>query len=327
MDCEMLRFRATRQQASFIYSTPLAVAPNGFISVASRPTCLGWTPSPAVVVSSAMIHRYLVCGVLSLLLFPVGCSSNKPAAKAAGGAKTLRVMTYNIHIAKGLDDKFDLQRIANVIKAANVDVVAVQEVDVKARRSGGVDEAAELARLTGMHGIFGKAIDHDGGDYGQVILSRRPIQKMDVHKLPNAADHEQRIALVARIKQPKPLPNLLFVGTHLHAKNDPELRLAQAVELNRILKNDLSAQKPAAMLLGDFNATPDSEVMKLMGESWEDATADSGPTVPSEAPRRKIDYILLPKGHGWEVVSAKVLDEPVASDHRPVVVELKWKGQ
>jgi endonuclease/exonuclease/phosphatase (EEP) superfamily protein YafD len=81
------------------------------------------------------------------------------------------------------------------------------------------------------------------------------------------------------------------------------------------------------MVLGDLNATPDSEVMKRMAETWDDATADAGLTFPANKPDRKIDYVLLPKGHAWEVVSAKVVDEPVASDHRPVVVELKWKGQ
>jgi endonuclease/exonuclease/phosphatase family metal-dependent hydrolase len=280
-----------------------------------------------------MIKRYtpgaVVLALLPLLLSLAGCATNNDATpKRTRDADTLRVMTYNIHIAKGLDEKFDLQRIANIIKAADVDVVAVQEVDVNARRSGNVDEAAELARLTGMHGLFGKAIDHDGGDYGQAVLSRRPILSMDVHKLPAVPGEEQRIALVARIAQPRPLPNLLFVGTHLHHKGDgDELRLAQAAELNRILKEHMTAHDPAVLLLGDFNASPDSVVMTRMWQSWDDPTADAGMTVPAEHPNRKIDYLLLPKGHNWEVVSAKVLDEPVASDHRPVVVELRWKGK
>src|SRR5688572_7821086 len=89
-----------------------------------------------------------------LLMLPVVSAADKPARDA----RTLRVMTYNIHIARGLDDKIDLQRIANVIKRADVDVVALQEVDVKTRRSGSdVDQLKELAKLTGMHGKFGKA--------------------------------------------------------------------------------------------------------------------------------------------------------------------------
>jgi endonuclease/exonuclease/phosphatase family metal-dependent hydrolase len=275
-----------------------------------------------------MAHRIPTACIL-MLLVSCGCASRRDSTSTSETPRTLRVMSYNIHIARGLDDKIDLPRIAGIIKAANVDVVAVQEVDVNTRRSGiEVDEAAELARLTGMQSVFGKAIDHDGGSYGQAILSRRPIQRMDVHKLPAVAGEEQRIALVARIDQPKPLPDLVFVGTHLHHKKDgDELRLAQATELNQIMKDDLPKREPAVILLGDFNAEPDSEVMKRLGEKWDDATAGSGMTIPAENPTRKIDYVLLPKGHGWEVVSAKVLDEPVASDHRPVVVELKWKAE
>src|SRR5688572_12746619 len=78
----------------------------------------------------------------------------------------LRVLTYNIHHAEGTDGKLDLARIARVIHEQQPDLVALQEVDVKTRRTGGVDQAAELAKLTGMHVAFGKGIDFQGGEYG-----------------------------------------------------------------------------------------------------------------------------------------------------------------
>jgi endonuclease/exonuclease/phosphatase family metal-dependent hydrolase len=243
-------------------------------------------------------------------------------------ARTLRVMTYNIHICQGMDKKFDPQRIADVIKREDVDVVALQEVDNKARRSGKVDQLAELARLTGMHGMFGKARDYDGGEYGQAILSRQPIEKLDVHKLTAVGEQlaptDERIALFATIKQPRPLPDLLFIGTHLHHVSDA-FRVSEANVLNGLLAETIAKREPAVMVLGDFNATPESKVIGAMREKWEDATADVGMTFPADKPVKKIDYVLLPKGHGWTVVSAKVVDEPMASDHRPVVVELKWK--
>jgi endonuclease/exonuclease/phosphatase family metal-dependent hydrolase len=250
--------------------------------------------------------------------------ADAPASAPKRDPATLRVMTYNIHAGRGTDGKLDLERLAKIIRDADVDVVAIQEVDRGTKRSGKIDEPGELARLTGMHAEFGKAIDHDGGDYGQLILSRRPVQKLDVHKLPNEAGHEQRIALFAQIAQPKPLPDLLLVGTHLHAKGGGDaLRLAQAKEIARLLKEDPRASDHAPLLLGDLNSVPRSDAMTFLGESWIDASADSGPTVPAGKPAHKIDYVLVPKGSPWKVVSAKVLDEPVASDHRPVVVELR----
>jgi endonuclease/exonuclease/phosphatase family metal-dependent hydrolase len=272
-----------------------------------------------------MFIRCLLAGLLTLPL--LGADQNPPR-----DARSLRVMTYNIHIGKGMDGKADLPRIANVIKSADVDVVALQEVDLKTRRSGSdVDQLKELSRLTGMHGVFAKARDFDGGEYGQAVLSRAPIADVKVHKLPGDAagpqeQIEERIAVVATIPQEKPLPDLLFVGTHLHHIGESH-RLKQSAEINRILAEHVGKREPAAILLGDLNATPDSETMKRMRETWQDVTADAGMTFPADKPDRKIDYVMLPKDHGWEVVSAKVMDEPVASDHRPVVVELRWKGE
>jgi endonuclease/exonuclease/phosphatase family metal-dependent hydrolase len=269
--------------------------------------------------------------MMLLLTSPLPAAAADPApSPPPRDPRTLRVMTYNIHITQGMDKKFDPARIAKIINDADVDVAAIQEVDRDANRSGKVDQPAELARLTGMKASFAKAIPHDGGEYGQLVLSKRPIQRFDVHVLPNQPGEEQRIAFVAEIAQPGPLPDLLLVGTHLHAKGGTEgdaLRLAQAKALDQLIRED--PRKPpqyAALLMGDLNATPTSESMRVLEPAWVDASADSGPTVPVGKPVRKIDYVLLPKGQGWRVVSAKVLDEPVASDHRPVVVELRWDG-
>ena len=270
-----------------------------------------------------LTRRALLACILTLPLL-AAADGAKPA-KAEGDPRTLRVMTYNIHIGKGTDGKADLARIAGVIKAADPDVVAVQEVDVRTRRSGtDVHQLDELVKLTGMHGRFGKARDYDGGEYGQAILSRQPIENLVVHKLPGDGVQEERIALLTTIKQPRPLPDLLFVGTHLHHVGE-DRRLPQAAEVNRVLKDPI-ASGAAVILAGDLNAKPDGAVMKRMREVWDDTGDPAKLTFPANKPDRNIDYVLLPKGHKWEVVSTKVIDEPMASDHRPVVVELRWNG-
>ncbi len=80
----------------------------------------------------ARMHRHLLrlalAGVLLLaLLWP---------ALDVAAKKTLRVMTYNIHIGIGMDKKLDLQRIADVINRERPDLVGLQEVD-RGVRSGG----------------------------------------------------------------------------------------------------------------------------------------------------------------------------------------------
>jgi hypothetical protein len=64
--------------------------------------------------------------------------------------KTLRVMTYNIHVGVGIDKKLDLQRIGDVINRERPDLVGLQEVDRGVKRTEGKDEIAELAAMTRM---------------------------------------------------------------------------------------------------------------------------------------------------------------------------------
>src|SRR5690349_9616478 len=98
-----------------------------------------------------MMRRRFAQLLLALLLLPLlaGPSAGAADPPPKRDPRTLRVMTYNIHITQGMDKKFDAARIADVIKRADVDVVALQEVDVGVNRSGKVDQVAELARLTG----------------------------------------------------------------------------------------------------------------------------------------------------------------------------------
>ena len=72
-----------------------------------------------------------------------------------------------------------------MINSVRPDLVALQEVDQNTTRTLKVDQAAELARLTGLHFAYGKAMDYEGGGYGQAILSRYPIRHSEVYFLPS----------------------------------------------------------------------------------------------------------------------------------------------
>ena len=235
-----------------------------------------------------------------------------PAAPAS-----LRVLTYNIHIGKGLDGKLDLERIARVIRDSKADVVALQEVDVKTRRTENVDQAAELARLTNMHVHFGKAMDHDGGAYGVAILSRFELSDAKTHALGSEGRSEPRAAAEAHFRVGDGGPRVAFFGTHLEHASEP-LRVKQAEVL---LRATAAADAPIVILAGDFNAEPGSEPMRMLLDRWTDATAKPGdPTFPAGAPKIRIDYILYAPTKHVKVIESQVLDERIASDHRPVLV-------
>ncbi|HEY1189898.1 MAG TPA: endonuclease/exonuclease/phosphatase family protein, partial [Gemmata sp.] len=234
-----------------------------------------------------------------------------------GQQPTVRVLCYNVHHGEGTDGKRDLARIARVIRAADPDLVALQELDDRTKRTGGVDQTAELARLTGLHAAFGKAIDFQGGGYGQAVLSRFPLGGTTVHPLPGGPNREKRIALEARLKVDG--RDLSFVTTHLDHQLAGD-REQQAAKLNELFAG---ADRPV-LLVGDLNATRDSKAFAALAAKWADATAGKGLlTIPADRPKEQIDHVLFRPADRFRVRGAAVPDEPVASDHRPVLVVLE----
>jgi endonuclease/exonuclease/phosphatase family metal-dependent hydrolase len=239
--------------------------------------------------------------------------------------RTLRVLTYNIHHGEGTDGRFDLSRLARVMKSVQPDVIALQEVDQGTERSGGVDQLAELERLTDMHAEFGKAMDYSGGGYGVAVLSRWPLLSTGNHPLPGSPDREPRTALTVQVGSSEHGPLLQFTSTHLDQGRDPENRLAQVKYLNGLL---VRGEGQPTILAGDMNSRPNTEVMEIFEAQWTIASAvDPSPTTPSGRPRSRVDYVLFRPAESWRVLESRVIDEPVASDHRPLLVVLEWTGR
>jgi endonuclease/exonuclease/phosphatase family metal-dependent hydrolase len=108
------------------------------------------------------------------------------------------------------------------------------------------------------------------------------------------------------------LPELVFIGTHLCHQSTQD-RVAQAKTINAAYPPD---SKVVAVLAGDLNARTGSPPMREFSKQWTD-------TMPK---RNKIDYVLVRPTDPWHVVDAKVIREPIASDHDPVLVVLEWRG-
>ncbi|MGB0991732.1 MAG: endonuclease/exonuclease/phosphatase family protein [Akkermansiaceae bacterium] len=228
-------------------------------------------------------------------------------------AKELRIVSYNIHHGAGMDGKLDLKRIAEIIRKEKPDLVALQEVDKNCTRSGNVDQAKALAELLGMHHAYGKTIPLGDGEYGLAVLSKHPIAKSIVHPLPGADRGEARIVFENIITIGK--EKISFSSVHLDHKSEP-IRLEQVKALNKALADGKHPQ----IIAGDFNANPDSGSMKLFASEWS-LFPKKGPnlTMPANKPNMEIDYIAT-RGMGAKKLelSCKVLEEKVASDHRPV---------
>ncbi|NSL88160.1 endonuclease/exonuclease/phosphatase family protein [Chitinophaga solisilvae] len=233
----------------------------------------------------------------------------------------VKVLTYNIHHGENMKGILDLQGIANVILATNPDLVALQEVDSVTQRTGKTDQLKELAAITGMYTYFAKAMDYGGGGYGTGILSRYPIAGGITFSLPTITKgNEPRVAGIITVKLPGD-SLLQFASAHLDAEDKPADRIAQA---NALVEYFRMTQTPA-ILAGDFNAIPTAKEITTLKQLFTDATTQMGPTFPADSPRVKLDYIMVHPKQRWNVTGARIIEEAVASDHRPVLSELEHK--
>jgi endonuclease/exonuclease/phosphatase family metal-dependent hydrolase len=267
--------------------------------------------------------RIAVLGTATLL----GAVTAARADVSSSPDRIMRVMTFNIHHGQGTDGALSLDRIAGVIRARGPEVVGLQEVDRHwSSRSDFADQAAELAADLDMHVAYGANLDLDPPapgqprrQYGTAILSRHPILKWDNTLLPRFGDHEQRGLLHAEIMVRG--VRVQIYNTHLQ-HDDAAERLAQATAITKIVE----AGAGPAVLTGDLNATPGTPEIQEFTEHLSDGwTGDGGFTHPSEQPAHRIDYVMTGGGAATDR-AAVVTDLPAASDHLPVVGDLRVPG-
>ena len=243
-------------------------------------------------------------------------------AQVESDPDVVRILAYNVKHGLGMDGQVDLERIASVIRSLEPDIVTLQEIDSVTTRTGLEDQAARLGELTGMRALFGGFMDYRGGRYGMAMLSRYPVVEWENHRLPDGA--EPRSALAARVELLRPgygqAPQVVVVGVHLYA-NAAE-RLAQATRLVELFADE----EVPVVLAGDFNSIPDSKVIRLLEDvgGWQrPAKEGQAFTFPSEIPDREIDFIMFRPGNRFVVREHRVVPETLASDHRPVLLELE----
>ena len=261
---------------------------------------------------------------LLALLFAVSSAPPLCAARAEPRRVRLNVMSYNIHVGIGMDKKLDLARIADVIKRHRIDIVGLQEVDRGVERTGRVDEMRELARLTGMDYAFAHNLDYQGGQYGVAVLTRFPILTIDHRRYANRRERERRGFI--RVEVEVGGRRLNFVTTHL----DYQWQDGRIFETEQLLDALADVHGPL-IVAGDFNEEPGVGAYELMrkagfADGWRRGPAEDPPgglTYPADKPAKRIDYVFY-RGLGGDVQATASVPDTLASDHRPVVVSLKF---
>lgn len=274
-----------------------------------------------------MKNVYMLLPVLVLLqpgCTPKTAPSSSQTAAIAKKQDEITVLSYNIHHANppSKPNVIDLQAVATVINQQQVDIVALQEVDVHTTRSGpSVHEAEELARLTGLKAFFAKAINYDGGEYGVAILSRYPLEQTRNVALPTdeSTKGEHRTLASATLTLPGG-KKIVFACTHLDAQKADVNRQLQIKKIVEVLKEE----RLPVVIAGDFNAVPTSDVIHQLDASFtRSCVRDCGYTIPEKNPTKTIDYIAFMPTAKFRVLSHRVVDEQYASDHRPVKAVLR----
>ncbi|NEH99957.1 endonuclease/exonuclease/phosphatase family protein (plasmid) [Rhizobium johnstonii] len=236
--------------------------------------------------------------------------------------QSIKLLTYNVHSCIGGDRKLDPGRIASVIAEAEADIVALQEVDVLRRRTGGVDQAHAIASLLKMQAHFHPALSIAEEQYGDAIITSLPTGAVRAGPLPSIGEQRGAISVEILVGNRK----LLVVNTHLGLRGRERIRQMTTLLNPGWLRGTADEPLPT-ILCGDFNAIPSSATYKLAARSLKDAqlagSAAPRATFPSRYPLMRLDHIFVTDD--LIVKKAAVLENRltrIASDHLPLLAEI-----
>lgn len=235
----------------------------------------------------------------------------------------LKIMSYNIRHGEGMDNALDLSRAAEIIKEQAPDLCGLQEVDNSCLRSNKLDQTDYLAKKTNMTGTFGKFMDFDGGEYGMATLSAKPIISTKRLQLPDGIA-EPRSAIIHEVQIAKAC-TIVFVNVHFDWVESDEgvsSRLNQAKTLTQYL----NTMDKAVIITGDFNCSPGSPTMKYFNEQGFEFVnkGDDNLSFQGET-KAELDHVIFRNTNDVKMkeISVDLLEEPVVSDHRPLVAEVE----
>ncbi len=231
----------------------------------------------------------------------------------------MKIMSFNTqHCLNFKKRRIDFEIMAETIKNCQADVVGLNEMRDKGIRLGYTAQTKKLSLLTGLENYyFAKAIDVGGkrNPYGNGILSRIPIVNAETIIIPDPEIKTGKESYETRCLLKTELENgYTVLVTHFGLNEDEQKNAVETVLAN--LKDE------KCILMGDFNITPENEILKPIRERMKDtAVCFSSPLLsfPSDKPEIKIDYIFV--SSDVEILNADI-PSVVASDHRPHIAEV-----
>ncbi len=244
-------------------------------------------------------------------------------------SRRVRVMTYNIRHCLGIDGVLSPERTASVIKAARPDIVALQELDIRRRRTRRVDQVRFLADELGMDVHFHPARHVRDERFGNAIFTRLPSRLVHQAALPTPP-HLQRIEPRSALWVAVDLGGVVLnvVNTHMSLLGRDRVVQARALLGPDWLGHPACGDPNPVLLVGDLNASPRSRAYDLLASHLTDcqklpAVKRPKRTFPSRFPVIRIDHVFA-RG----AIDVVAIDVPrngaarLASDHLPVIADL-----
>ena len=242
------------------------------------------------------------------------------SALALNAHGTFKIMTYNIRHGEDIKLRLDLRRAGRVIDAEKPRFAGLQEVDMLTKRINGGNTCAELEKATGMFATFAKAIDFEGGEYGNALLSRE--KPLSIKRVP-LPGKEKRVLLMCEFDD-------CWVGvTHLSFDSKDVQDESAAI----IKKTVASCAGKPVFVMGDWNASPTSATLLAIRQFMKVITPEDRATYHSNNPdsdkfsdpEKCIDYIAIDNASAPSCIvrSARVIEDRRTSDHAPVVATVE----
>lgn len=242
--------------------------------------------------------------------------------------RRLTFLTYNIHAGVGVDRRYDLGRIARVLKEERPDVAALQELDCGAGRTQYDDQANALATDLAATSSFCATRPAGSGSFGIAVLSALRVLRQEHYDLSYQPHREPRYC--ARVDlEVEPGAVLHVFNCHLGlTARERTFQRKQMLSDAILLSEDL---RHPVVVMGDFNDRPIPVVHGALRKHFTDAFRAGGrrwgPTFRFGPIPLRLDHIYV--SAGIRVLDCRVRNDAlarVASDHRPVIasVEVTW---
>lgn len=223
----------------------------------------------------------------------------------------MRIASYNIRKAVGLDWRRDPLRIIRVLEDLNADVVALQEADKRLGARPAVLPEDQLYDHTGLR-ILQITNGPSSGWHGNALLVRDGWTVTDTERF-SLPGIEPRGAVRADLRGPE--FDITVIGTHLGLR-----RGCRQLQLAHLL-DEIGDNAAKTILAGDMNEWSTRIGFDLIDDHFE--MVSPGRTFHTSRPVAALDRFAV--GRGFRCAAAGVFakgDAKRASDHLPVWMDL-----